>query len=166
MRIRTSLIPLTAVFALALAAQASAESMIREQKIISSAGARAMVDACTAWAEHNHTTVAMSVLDWGGNLIESHAMEGAAANAIDTALLKAKSALRWRRATSETNKIVRSGQNLAPTFMRDFPQPGALPIIIDGEVIGAMGVSSADGEKCAQAAIDAVFKKPGTPPAP
>ena len=86
-------------------------------------------------------------------------MEGAAANAIDTALLKAKSALRWRRATSETNKIVRSGQNLAPTFMRDFPQPGALPIIIDGEVIGAMGVSSGDGEKCAQAAIDKVFGK-------
>jgi hypothetical protein len=32
-------------------------------------------------------------------------------------------------------------------------------------VIGSM-VSSADGEKGAQAAIDAVFKKPGTPPAP
>ena len=101
----------------------------------------------------------MSVLDWAGNLIESHAMEGAAANAIDTALLKAKSALRWRRPTSEMNKIVRTGQNLAPTFMHDFPQPGALPIVVDGEVIGAMGVSSADGEKCAQAAIDAVFKK-------
>jgi uncharacterized protein GlcG (DUF336 family) len=50
--------------------------------------------------------------------------------------------------------------------MHDFPQPGALPIVVDGEVIGAMGVSSADGEKCAQAAIDAVFKKQGTPPAP
>ena len=34
-------------------------------------------------------------------------------NAIETALLKAKSALRWRRPTSETNKIVRSGENLA-----------------------------------------------------
>ena len=86
-------------------------------------------------------------------------MEGAAANAIDTALLKAKSALRWRRATSETNRIVRTGENLAPTFMHDFPQPGALPIIIDGQLIGAMGVSSGDGEKCAQVAIDAVFKK-------
>jgi uncharacterized protein GlcG (DUF336 family) len=85
-------------------------------------------------------------------------MEGAAMNAIDTALLKAKSALRWRRATSETNKMVRSGENLAPTFMRDFPQPGALPITVDGQVVGAMGVSGADGEKCAQAAIDAVFK--------
>src|SRR5713101_7869926 len=76
----------------------------RDIKVISSAGARAMADACTAWAEQNKVIVAMAILDWGGNLIESHAMEGAPANAIDTALLKAKSALRWRRATSETNK--------------------------------------------------------------
>jgi len=106
--------------------------------------------------------VAIAILDWGGNLVESHAMEGAAMNAIDTALLKAKSALRWRRATSEVNKMVRSGQNLAPTFMRDFPQNGALPIVVNDQVIGAMGVSGADGEKCAQAAIDSVFKKQAT----
>jgi uncharacterized protein GlcG (DUF336 family) len=104
----------------------------------------------------------MAVLDWGGNLIEFHAMDGAQMNAIETALLKAKSALRWRRPTSETNKIVRSGENLAPTFMNDFPQPGALPVVLNGQVIGAMGVSGADGEKCAQAAIDAVFKGQAT----
>jgi uncharacterized protein GlcG (DUF336 family) len=134
----------------------------REIKLISSAGARAMADACTAWAEQNRQIVAIAILDWGGNLIESHAMEGAPANAIDTALLKAKSALRWRRPTSETNKMVRSGENLAPTFMHDFPQPGALPIMVNGQVIGAIGVSGADGEKCGQAAIDAVFKGQAT----
>ena len=144
----------------ALAGQAArATAPTRDIKVISSAGARAMVDACTAWGEQNKQVLAMAILDWGGNLIESHAMEGAAANSIDTALLKAKSALRWRRATSETNRIVRTGENLAPTFMNDFPQPGALPIMVDGQIIGAMGVSGADGEKCAQAAIDAVFKK-------
>ena len=133
-------------------------ALTRDITIISSAGARALADSCIAWAERNKLVMAMAVIDWGGNVIDSHAMEGAAANAIDTALLKAKSALRWRRPTSETNKLVRSGENLAPTFMDDFPQPGALPIVLDGQVIGAMGVSSADGEKCAQAAIDAVFK--------
>ena len=135
-----------------------AKQPTRDIKIISSAGARALADACSAWAEQNKQVVAIAILDWGGNLVESHAMEGAAMNAIDTALLKAKSALRWRRPTSETNKMVRSGENLAPTFMRDFPQPGALPIIVGGQLVGAMGVSGADGEKCAQAAIDAVFK--------
>jgi glc operon protein GlcG len=166
MRLKSRLIPLTAIAAIAFTTQASADAMVREQKVITSAGARAMADACAAWAERNHQTVAMSVLDWAGNQLESHAMEGAAANAIDTALLKAKSALRWRRPTSEMNKIVRSGQNLAPTFMHDFPQPGALPIVVDGEVIGSMGVSSADGEKCAQAAIDAVFNKRGASATP
>jgi len=76
----------------------------RDIKVISSAGARALADACTAWAEQNKKIVAMAILDWGGNLIESHAMEGAPMNAIDTALLKAKSALRWRRPTSETKQ--------------------------------------------------------------
>jgi glc operon protein GlcG len=129
----------------------------RDIKVLSSAGARALADACSAWAEQNTQVVAVAILDWGGNLIESHAMEGAAMNAIDTALLKAKSALRWRRPTSETNRIVRTGENLAPTFMNDFPQPGALPIVVGGQIVGAMGVSGADGEKCAQAAIDVVF---------
>ena len=144
--------------ALSMPSHAQQKPATREIRMISSAGARALADACTAWAEQNKQTVAMAIIDWGGNLIEFHAMEGAAPNAIETALLKAKSALRWRRPTSETNKMVRTGENLAPTFMNDFPQPGALPIVVSGEVIGAMGVSGADGEKCAQAAIDAVFK--------
>ena len=158
MRSRLLLLPLCLLFVVSTAADLSAQQLTRNVKVISSAGARALVDACTAWAEKNKLVVAMAVIDWGGNVIESHAMEGAAANAIDTALLKAKSALRWRRPTSETNKMVRSGENLAPTFMNDFPQPGAIPLMLDGQVIGAMGVSSADGEKCAQAAVDAVFK--------
>src|ERR1700752_1581753 len=143
-------------------ARSVAAPATREIKLISSAGAGALADACTAWAEQNKQTVAIAILDWGGNLIESHAMEGAPMNAIETALLKAKSALRWRRPTSETNKMVRSGENLAPTFMNDFPQPGALPIVLNGQVIGAMGVSSGDGEKCAKSAIDSVFKGQAT----
>ena len=163
MRIQSSMLALS-VLLLVFASRPSARqstpqpSLTRDITIISSAGGRALADACTAWAEKNKLVVAMAVVDWGGNLIECHAMEGAAANAIETALLKAKSALRWRRPTSETNKMVRSGENLAPTFMNDFPQPGALPIVLNGQVIGAMGVSSGDGERCAQAAIDAVFK--------
>ena len=144
------------------AVDVSAIQTTRDVKVISSAAARAMADACTAWGEQNKQVLAMAILDWGGNLIEFHAMDGAQMNAIETALLKAKSALRWRRPTSETNKIVRSGENLAPTFMNDFPQPGALPVVLNGQVIGAMGVSGADGEKCAQAAIDAVFKGQAT----
>src|SRR5580765_8439501 len=107
MRIRLCLLSLCVFFAVSLAAQSSAPQLTRDVKVLSSAGARALVDACAAWAERNKQIVAIAILDWGGNLIESHAMEGAPMNAIDTALLKAKSALRWRRPTSETTKMVR-----------------------------------------------------------
>jgi glc operon protein GlcG len=168
MRVPACLLALSVVVIVPLADRAMAQgkdatlskeiALTRDVKVISSAGARALADACTAWAEKNKLIVATAVIDWGGNLIEFHAMEGAAANAIETALMKARSALRWRRPTSETNKMVRSGENLAPTFMDDFPQPGALPIVLDGQVIGAIGVSSGDGERCGQAAIDEVFR--------
>ena len=166
MRIRAAFTSFAALLAISVAASAlaaPATSPTRTIKIISSAGARGLVEGCTAWAQKNNTTVAMAVLDWGGNLIESHAMEGAAPNAIDTALLKAKNALRWRRPSSETAGIVKRGENLAPTYIvGDFPQPGAVPIVIDGQVIGSMGVSSGDGEKCAQAGIESVFGKQTT----
>ena len=167
MRIQSCLLLVSCLVVGLLAGDPSAQSsaqakLTRDVKVISSAGARALADACSAWAEQNKQVVAMAILDWGGNVIESHAMEGAPMNAIDTALLKAKSALRWRRPTSETNRMVRSGENLAPKFMNDFPQPGAIPIVLNGQVIGAMGVSGADGEKCAQAAIDQVFKGQAT----
>jgi uncharacterized protein GlcG (DUF336 family) len=169
MRIRFSvLLSMVALVAVGFSSDSSAQraaadiKLTRDIKVISSAGARALADACSAWAEKNKLVVAVAILDWGGNLIEFHAMEGAPMNAIETALLKAKSALRWRRPTSETNKLVRSGENLAPTFMNDFPQPGALPIVLNGQMIGAMGVSGAEGEQCAQAALDAVFKGQAT----
>src|SRR5881296_3898123 len=104
MRIRLYLLSLSIFVVVSFAADASAMQLTRDVKVVSSAGARALVDACAAWAEKNKLVVAIAILDWGGNLIESHAMEGAPMNAIDTALLKAKSALRWRRPTSETNR--------------------------------------------------------------
>src|ERR1700751_1500144 len=125
-RIQQIIVLVTILIVLSFTSNASAQQLTRDIKVISSAGARALVDQCAAWAQKNNQVVAIAILDWGGNLIESHAMEGAAANAIDTALLKAKSALRWRRPTSETNLMFRSGENLARTFINDFPQPGAL----------------------------------------
>ena len=168
MRAHARLLLLSVVVTIPFAANLSAgqagreNTLTRDVKVISSAGARALADACTSWADRNKQVLAMAIIDWGGNLIEFHAMEGAPMNAIETALMKAKSALRWRRPTSETNKLVRTGENLAPTFMNDFPQPGGLPIVLNGQVIGAMGVSSAEGENCAQAAMNAVFKGQAT----
>src|SRR4029450_8207676 len=54
------------------AGQATGDAKLtRSISVISSAGARALADACTAWAEKNKVIVAMAILDWGGNVIEA-----------------------------------------------------------------------------------------------
>ena len=71
---------LLASFEGVLSAQAAHDApLTRDIKIISSAGARALTDACSSWADRNKLVVAIAIIDWGGNLIDSHAMEGAAA---------------------------------------------------------------------------------------
>ena len=142
------------------ASAGAAKSPTREQLVISTAGARGMIDACEEYAmEHHHNSLSMVVIDWGGNIIEAHAMEGSVPNNTDTALLKAKNALRWRRPQSETNAGLKPDHFGPAQFVPEaFPIPGGLPIVIKGQVIGAMGVSlPAEGEECIKYAMDKVF---------
>ena len=61
MRSRLFLLPLCLLFVVSTAADLSAQQLTRNVKVISSAGARALVDACTAWAEKNKVVLAMAV---------------------------------------------------------------------------------------------------------
>jgi glc operon protein GlcG len=144
---------------------ASAQSGITEnKKSVTSAAARKMVDACTAFAEKQHATFAIAIVDESAQLIEFHAMSGSSVTTIETAILKAKTAARWRRATEELNRLVNTQENRASEWIGDFPQRGGLPIVVDGKVAGAIGVGGGGGGgganvECAQAAIDAVIGK-------
>lgn len=161
--IRFAALTLMIVGGASMAFAAGAPPMIKDIKTVSSAAARRMVDICSAWAEGKNLALAMVVYDASGNMLEFHAMEGATESAIATAPLKAKTALRWRRTTTEVNRTVSSGENLAPLWIGDFPMPGGVPIMAGGQVAGAMGVSSADGDACAKAAIESVIGRAAIP---
>ena len=166
---RTILASLT--FALAMSAAAAAAQPVTYQRtIVTSDAARRIVDTCLAMAAGDTTPIAVAVVDPFGVLIDFHSMQGASETSGTTAILKAKTAARWRRTTANVNQMVTSGANQAPLWIGDFPQPGAVPIVIDGVVAGAVGVGGlgADpgnyGEPCARAGIEAVFG-PGFTPA-
>ncbi len=139
-----------------------------ERKIVTSDAARRIVDTCLAMAADYPTPISVAVVDPFGILIDFHSMQGSSETSGTTALLKAKTAARWRRTTAEVNEMVISGMNRSPEWIGDFPQPGAVPIIIEGEVAGAVGVGGLAanfeyGEPCARAGIDAVFGPGFTP---
>ncbi len=161
--IRKFMVVLSVMCGSSFALAAGAPVMIKEVKTVSSVAARRMVDSCSAWAETKNLVLAMVVYDAAGNMLEFHAMEGANESSIATAPLKALTALRWRRTTTEVNRTVTSGENLAPIWIGDFPMPGGVPIMADGQVAGAMGVSSADGEACAKTAIESVIGRQAIP---
>jgi glc operon protein GlcG len=158
--LRKTVFAIATLLASTFAFEATAQTAYVERKQISSAAARKMVDACLAFAEQNHILVGVAVVGIDGVLIDFHAMQGGGATLSETAILKAKTAAHWQRSTKSLEEDVLSQRNVASVWINDFPKAGALPIVIEGQVAGAIGIGGARmQEECAQAGIDAVIPK-------
>jgi len=157
---RKTLLGIAALLASVVVFEASAQPAYIERKQVSAAAARKLVDACIAYAQAHNTIVGVAVVDIAGTLIDMHLMQGSSNTFSDTAILKAKTAAHWQRKTSELEDDVNSKRNGASVWIGDFPRAGGVPIVIEGEVAGAIGVGGGGGpEACAQAAIDSVIGK-------
>lgn len=158
MQVRMITLRCTVLALLALPTNALGQAMIVELHEISSEAARRMVDECVAFGAEAGDALAVAVVDPAGNLLDFHARQGAPGTAILTARLKAETAARWRRSTQELSDRVDNNINRAPQWIGDFPRQGGLPILRDGEIIGAIGVGGAgDDVGCGRAAVQAVF---------
>jgi glc operon protein GlcG len=151
---------ISALAACAMVSDAWAQTVSIDRKQISNAAARKMVDACLAYAEKNNILVGVAVVGIDGVLLDFHAMQGGGPTLTETAILKAKTAVHWQRPTKSLEEDVTTLRNQASVWINDFPKAGALPIMINGQVAGAIGVGGASKqEECAQAGIDAVLPK-------
>lgn len=137
---------------------ALAQPAFIERKLLSTDAARKIVDTCVAFAAEHNLTLGVAVVDISGVLMDFHLMEGGGPTTSETAILKAKTAAHWRRPTTVLEETVMSGGNQASIWINDFPKGGGLPIMIDGQIAGAVGVGGPDmQDECAQAGIDAVL---------
>jgi uncharacterized protein GlcG (DUF336 family) len=158
MRSRSQIAWFAAIAAFASPADAATEALIVQVPQISSAAAQQLGEACIAFAEKANTATAVAVVDPAGHLLYFFARQGASATAPKTAELKAVTAARWGRATSQLMDLVKKG-SAESLWFGDFPQPGGLPILQDGRTLGAIGVAGPGGidEACAREAIKTVF---------
>src|SRR5262245_62148458 len=151
-----------ASIAVLTAANAHAQALVSDKKDITGYAARKMIEACMAEAARDRYPISIAVVDSAGYLLSYQATDGATGNTGMTAQLKAKTAAKFRRATAELYERVNKQVNRAPEWMGYFPIPGGFPIVVQGEVVGAIGVGAAGlsggkDEDCAQNAIKAVF---------
>jgi glc operon protein GlcG len=128
---------------LSLLTAASAFAQLAEKKVITLAAAHKIMAAAEAEAERNHWAAVIAVVDDGGWPILIERMDHAAVLAgVELAPGKARTAALFKKPSQDLEDAINGGRIAATTARGFVEMQGALPIIVDGEVIGAIGVSA------------------------
>ena len=136
---------------------------------ISAAAAVAVTDGCREWIGGGGGSASIYVIDNTGLAVHAERMDGQQPHAMQTALLKAETALRGRGPTSSREAGAHNNPGGYPrsvTLFEFYSVAGGLPIVVDNQLIGSVGVSGTDGhdEACAVAGLEAAFGDRATVP--
>lgn len=131
---------------------AAASAQLLDARVISLEGARRMADAAEAEAARNQWNVAIAIVDAAGELILFHRLDGVQPVSLDIALRKARTAARFRRPTKALQDAVEAGRTVLLAIDGILPLEGGIPVVVDGQVIGAIGVSGVTSQQDAQIA--------------
>jgi glc operon protein GlcG len=114
--------------------------------------AKKVMAGAEAEAQKNKWNVVISILDSGGNVVMVHRMDGAQWGSLEVAREKAYSAVAFRRPTKAfEDAIGQGGVNLRVLRLAGAsPLEGGLPIVVDGKLIGGIGVSGVTAPQDAQ----------------
>jgi uncharacterized protein GlcG (DUF336 family) len=119
--------------------------------------AKAIGDAAAAEAAANGWVIAVAIVDDGANLLYFARHEEASLGSVRGAWYKASTALTFRRTTKEMAEAVAKGRLHYFAFPRTLPVEGGIPIVVDGAIIGAVGVggttTEGSADRCALAGL-------------
>ena len=128
---------------LAIAAQPSV-AQVTTRKSLTLDGARRVI--ATAQAEAKKLSApggVIAVVDDGGNLMALERLDGTFAAGATISIGKARTAVLFKRPTKVFEDIIKNGRT-SMVALDDFtPLQGGIPIVVDGEVVGGVGVSGA-----------------------
>ena len=123
--------------------------------------ARKAVSAALAEARANNWAMAAAVVDPGGILVYFEKIDDTQNASPRIAIDKAKSAALFKRSTKTfQDSVERGGIGIRVTKLRGaVPVEGGVPLVINGQIVGGLGVSGGTAEQdgqCAKAATDAM----------
>ena len=144
-----------------MSGEAAKKSLTKYQ--ISADVARKLVDACVDYAKSTNTPVSVFVLSPDGEIVDAHRMDGQNSINTDTALLKAKTALYLRDSTHiAANRFRTLDARLIREDLHMYLVSGGLPIVVDDQMIGAIGVGGGNADE--QCGYQALIKVLGPQP--
>jgi glc operon protein GlcG len=116
--------------------------------------ARKIASAAEAEAQANGWPMVIAIMDSGSNLVVLHKMDQAQTGSVRIAQAKAESAVRFKRPTKVFEEALATGGinlRLLATYGA-CPLEGGLPLMVDGQLVGAIGVSGMQSTQDAQVA--------------
>jgi glc operon protein GlcG len=122
---------------------ASAEGTATDKKVLTLTGARVVGDAAAAEARRLGTGGAIAVVDDGGHLLYLLRLDNTFAAASNISIAKARSAANFRRPTSVFEDAITKGRTSLVANDELLPLQGGVPVVVDGQVVGAVGVAGA-----------------------
>jgi glc operon protein GlcG len=133
------------VVALALAAIAvTTRAELPDKKILTLDGAKAIIAAAVAEAKRNNAPGgAIAIVDDGGNLIALERLDNTFAAGANISIGKARTAALFKRPTKAFEDIINKGRTTMVALPDFTPLQGGVPITLEGQVIGGIGVSGA-----------------------
>lgn len=96
-----------------------------------------------AEAAKNKWTMVIAIVDDGGNLLHLARMDGTQLGSIVVAQEKAKTALNFKRSTKVFEDMIASGRNAALSLPGVVAIEGGIPLVVNGAIVGAIGISGA-----------------------
>jgi glc operon protein GlcG len=130
--------------------------MLGTTKVITLEAAKKMVAAGEAEARKNGWNVAITIVDAGGALIMFQKLDETQPGSIAVSQGKARASALFKRPSKALEEMIAGGKTAFLAIEGIVPIQGGLPVIADGKVIGAIGVSgvtSAQDEQIATAAL-------------
>jgi glc operon protein GlcG len=118
-------------------------AQVASKKALTLEGAKQVIAAATAEARRSRAGGVVAVVDDGGNLMALERLDGTFAAGANISIGKARTAAIFKRPTRFFEDVIKGGRT-AMIALNDFtPLQGGVPITIDGEIVGAVGVSGA-----------------------
>jgi glc operon protein GlcG len=124
-------------------AGAAAEFSTSEFPALTQEGAKLAAEAIGAEAARRGVAPVVSAVDAGGALMYLHRPDAAQVASVDVTTDKARTAAIYRRPSKDFEDQASGGRPSALHLARAVPLQGGEPIVFQGEVIGAVGVSGA-----------------------
>lgn len=129
----------TIATALLVAGQAVAE--LPTKPVLTLAAARQVAAAAVAEAQRRQATVVIVVVDDGGYPIVLERLDDTQVASVEVGIGKARTAAIFRRPSGDFESQIRDGRTASLVLPGATPLQGGLPLIANGRVVGAIGVS-------------------------